>query len=67
MSPIVKFKEMLGQTIEATSYVVMHPNVQKLLKSNIKFDLVISELALNEALLGSASQKLFVAFYSISL
>lgn len=52
VSPVLKFKEMINQTVTMTSYVIKHPDVQKLLKSSPKFDLVISELALNEAVLG---------------
>lgn len=52
VSPMLKFKEMLNQTISMTKFVITHPKIQKLLKSDASFDLVISELALNEALLG---------------
>lgn len=52
VSPALKFNEMMNQTITMTKYVITHPDVQKLLKSEQKFDLVISELALNEAVLG---------------
>lgn len=52
VSPFLKFKDVLNQTYFATKYIVTHPRVQKLLKSDVKFDLVISELALNEAVLG---------------
>lgn len=56
VSPVLKFNEMLNQTITMTNYVITHPNVQNLLKSNAKFDLVISELALNEAVLGELNK-----------
>jgi hypothetical protein len=52
ISPSFKFKEMMNQTVTMTNYVVTHPKVQSLLKTGPKFDLVISELALNEAVLG---------------
>lgn len=53
VSPYLKFKEMINLTVRASKYVITHPEIQKLLKSDIRFDLVISELALNEALLGA--------------
>lgn len=53
VSPYLKFKEMINVTVRASKYVITHPEIQKLLKSDIRFDLVISELALNEALLGA--------------
>jgi hypothetical protein len=52
VSPALKFKEMLNQTVAMTNYVIRHSKVQSLLKTGPKFDLVISELALNEAVLG---------------
>lgn len=52
VSPYLKFKEMINLTVKTSKYVIKHPEIQKLLKSDIRFDLVISELALNEALLG---------------
>lgn len=51
-SPILKFIDMLNKTNELAKYFVTYPKVQQLLSSENKFDLVISELALNEALLG---------------
>lgn len=51
-SPFLKFQDMINQTIFMSKYFVTHPKVQALLKSDNKFDLVISELALNEATLG---------------
>lgn len=51
-SPILKFIDMLNQTNAIARNLISHPKVKKLLSSNEKFDLVISELALNEALLG---------------
>lgn len=52
VSPALKFKDMINKTVTLTKYSITHPDVQKLLKSNAKFDLVISEVALNEAVLG---------------
>lgn len=52
VSPALKMKEMLNQTLTMTKYVITHPKVKALLESNATFDLVISELALNEAILG---------------
>lgn len=57
ISPVLKFKEMLNHTAVMTRYIITHPKIQKLLKSDVRFDLVISELALNEALLGN---KIFI-------
>ena len=54
-----KFGEMINNTVFMAKYVIGHPDVQKLLKSDVKFDLVISELALNEAILGKKSNHLF--------
>lgn len=51
-SPILKFIDTLNQTNVIARNIVSHPKIQELLSSNEKFDLVISELALNEALLG---------------
>ena len=52
VSPILKFQEMMNNTARMTEYVITHPKVQTLLMSDVKFDIVISELALNEATLG---------------
>lgn len=51
-SPATKLPEMLNNTINITNYVITHSAVQELLKSDVQFDLVISELAMNEAVLG---------------
>lgn len=51
-SPLLKFFDMLDKVNQLDRYIVSHPKVQKLLHSEEKFDLVISELALNEAMLG---------------
>lgn len=53
VSPALKIGDMLNQTLTMTKFVINHPNIQKLFKSKAQFDLVISELALNEALLGN--------------
>jgi hypothetical protein len=53
VNPIFKFQEMLNHTATATEYIIKHPKTVDLLQSNVKFDLVISELALNDALLGN--------------
>lgn len=52
VSPALKLGDMLNKTITMTNLTIRHPKVQKLLKSEVKFDLVISELALNEAIFG---------------
>jgi hypothetical protein len=52
VNPVFKFQEMINQTALATELVIKHPRTRELLKSDATFDLVISELALNEGLLG---------------
>lgn len=51
-SPLKTFKE--GITLMSTSIenMIAHPKVKALLQPDVKFDLVISELSLNEALFG---------------
>lgn len=53
VSPFLKFQDMINQTVFMANYFITHPKIQTLLKSDAKFDLIISELALNEALLGN--------------
>lgn len=50
--PTTKLKEMYGLTYKLTEDTIKSPGVQKLLRPEVKFDLVISELFLNDALLG---------------
>lgn len=50
--PALKLRQIFKFTIAMTKYFVTHSKVQELLKSTAKFDLVISGLVLNEALLG---------------
>ncbi|KAG5671714.1 hypothetical protein PVAND_001894 [Polypedilum vanderplanki] len=52
VNPLFKFYDMLKKTTLATEFIIRNEKTQELLKSDIKFDLVISELALNEAVLG---------------
>jgi hypothetical protein len=53
-SPFLKFNDMINKTITMVNYTITHPDVQALLRSDKKFDLVISELALNEAVFGKS-------------
>ena len=55
VSPAFKLEDMLNKTVTMTNLTIRDPKVQKLLKSELKFDLVISELALNEAVFGERS------------
>jgi glucuronosyltransferase len=51
-STMTKNKRLYANTNFITNFTLNHPNVQQLLKSNEKFDLIILELYLNDALLG---------------
>lgn len=51
-SPILSFFEMLNLTNDLVRYFITYPKIQQLFNAENKFDLVISELALNEAILG---------------
>lgn len=53
IDPAMKFKGMLDLSARAVNFTIQHPKTQELMKSKIKFDLVISEIALNEAVFGS--------------
>lgn len=46
------FAEKLNLAAKIVNYTIQHPEVQNLLNSEKKFDLVISELAVNEAVFG---------------
>lgn len=52
MSLISKFKFLYRNTLHMTNITLQHPEMKKLLKSNEKFDLLILELFLTDALLG---------------
>lgn len=52
VNPAFKLGEMIDNTINMTRQTIMHPDVQALFKPGVKFDLVISEIMLNEAVLG---------------
>lgn len=52
INPALMMRDMLNSTNAMTNYTINHPDVQKLLKSDKKFDLVISEVFLNDAFLG---------------
>lgn len=52
INPAFKFKELLNLSSLAVDYTIRHPETQALLRSGKTFDLVISEQAINEALLG---------------
>jgi hypothetical protein len=64
-SPIVKFIEVVDRTVDITKAVISFPAVQELLKSDQEFDLVISEIALNEATLGKNNSDLENLFFPI--
>lgn len=51
-NPVRVFYKMVNTTSYLTKHTILDDQVQSLLKSNIKFDLVISEVAMNEALFG---------------
>lgn len=54
VNPAMKFKQMLDLSAQFVEYTIQHPEVQSLLRSeDTTFDLVISEIAINEAILGA--------------
>lgn len=60
INPVLQLSGMLNLTTRAVKYTIEHSAVQSLLRSNIKFDLVISELAMNEAVLGMLTKTINV-------
>lgn len=52
MNLISKFKYLYGNTLHMTNITLHHPAMKKLLKSDQKFDLIILDLFLTDALLG---------------
>jgi glucuronosyltransferase len=52
MNVISKFKYTYTNTLVMTNFTLNHPEMKKLLKSNEKFDLIILDLFLTDALLG---------------
>lgn len=52
MNIISKFKFLYTNTLRMTNITLQHPEMKKLLKSNEKFDLLILDLFLTDALLG---------------
>jgi hypothetical protein len=52
VNPITIIHDFLKLTAEATEFVVTHPKTKALLSSDKKFDLVISEISLNDGLFG---------------
>lgn len=51
-NPAFKVTEMIATTIMMTRSSIVNPKVQALFKPEVKFDLVISEIMMNEAVLG---------------
>lgn len=47
-----KMKNLYGLGLMITSHTMSHPKVQNLLKSNTKFDVIVIEIFVNEAMLG---------------
>lgn len=52
MNLISKFKYLYKNTLTMTNFTLQHPEMKKLLKSEEKFDLIILDLFLTDALLG---------------
>lgn len=52
LNPAKMLNDMINSTLTMTKVNILTPNVQALLKPGVKFDLVISELMMNEATLG---------------
>lgn len=52
MNLISKFKVLYSNTLLMTNFTLKHPEMKKLLSSNEKFDLIILDLFLTDALLG---------------
>lgn len=67
ISPVLKFQDMIDQTAFMTEFFITHPKIQTLLKSKQNFDLIISELAFNEALLGNVKLLIALNFYQLNL
>lgn len=55
MGLLKKFKFLYTNTLHMTNITLQHPEMKKLLKSNEKFDLLILDLFLTDALLGLSS------------
>lgn len=51
-NPLTTIFDFLRLATEATDFTIKHPKVKALLSSDKKFDLVISEISLNDALFG---------------
>jgi hypothetical protein len=51
-SPVKVFNMMIETSTKITKALIMDEKVQTLINSNNKFDLVISEVGMNEALFG---------------
>jgi uncharacterized protein (DUF2344 family) len=65
--PIISFFEILNKTHLLTEKIITDADVQNLLKSDQKFDLVISEISLNEATLGECEYFLTLVEDSITI
>lgn len=52
MNLISKFKFLYKNTLFMTNFTLQHPEMKKLMKSNEKYDLIILDLFLTDALLG---------------
>lgn len=52
LNPITTMTDLLQLAASATDFIITHPKTKALLSSKIKFDLVISEISLNDALFG---------------
>lgn len=52
MNMLSKFKFLYRNTLVMTNYTLRHPEMKKLLQSNEKYDLIILDLFLTDALLG---------------
>ena len=57
VNPALLIGEMFNRTHFMTRKFITDPNIQALLKSDAKFDLVITELAMNEAVLGKCRNR----------
>lgn len=51
-NPITMLSDMINNTLTMTKSAITNQKVQDLLKPGVKFDLVISEIMMNEAVLG---------------
>jgi hypothetical protein len=52
VNPITAMIDFLKIAAGVTDFVVTHPKTKALLNSDIRFDLVISEISLNDGLFG---------------